>query len=62
VLREIADGAEPEPLEPVGDLRPDAGQRFDRRFWVDTAAGGLGRAGVRAREPGRPDGYDSPSQ
>ena len=62
VLGELAHGTEAEPLEPLGDLRPDAGQRLDRGFRVDTPARGLRRAGVGPREPGRRAGYGSPSQ
>jgi hypothetical protein len=62
VLGEVADGAQAELPEALGDPGPDAGEGLDRRFGIRAAARGLRRTGVGAGEPGRRGGYGSPSQ
>jgi hypothetical protein len=61
VLGEVADGSEAEALQARGDLRPDTGQRLDRRVGVRTAPS-PGKTGLLAGEAGRRSDYGSPSQ
>jgi hypothetical protein len=61
VLGQVAHGAQAEPLKPLADTWADARERLDRRLRVGATAGPR-RAGVLAGEPGRRDGYGSPSQ
>ena len=62
VLGQVADARDPEPRQPLGHLRADAGERLHRDLGVDPRARGFRRAGVLARERGRRAGYGSPSQ
>ena len=61
MLGQVAHAAQAEALQALGDPRADARERLDRRLGVGATARSR-RAGVLAGEPGRRDGYGSPSQ
>ena len=62
VLGQVAHAADPEALQPLGDLRADPGDGLDRGLGVDARAPHGGRVAAGAREPARRGGYGSPSQ